>query len=66
MTNASMNRLETNFTDIMKKRKKRQAELESSHLKEKEVQEKIEENPKDQMKKPKALLDAVTNQHFTL
>merc|ERR1712203_45875 len=42
-----MKGLEKNLTDIVKKRKKSQAELEASRLREREVQEKIEEEAKE-------------------
>merc|ERR1719331_592147 len=42
-TKTNMKGLEKNLTDIVKKRKKSQAELEASRLREREVQEKIQE-----------------------
>ena len=46
-TKTNMKGLEKNLADIVKKRKKSQAELEASRLREREVQEKIEEDAKE-------------------
>merc|ERR1719412_1831489 len=46
-TKTNMKGLEKNLTDIVKKRKKSQAELEASRLREREIQEKIEEDAKE-------------------
>jgi len=47
VTKANMKGLEKNLTDIVKKRKKSQAELEAGRLREREVQDKIEEDAKE-------------------
>merc|ERR1712200_128292 len=46
-TTLSMKALDKNLTDITKKRKKAQAELEASRLREREIQDKIEEDAKE-------------------
>ncbi|XP_023344565.1 structural maintenance of chromosomes protein 3-like [Eurytemora carolleeae] len=47
VTQASMKTLDRNLVDITKKRKKAQAELEASRLREREIQDKIEEDSKE-------------------
>merc|ERR1712156_175708 len=47
VTKTNMKGLDKNLADIVKKRKKSQAELEASRLREREVQEKIEEDAKE-------------------
>merc|ERR1712233_139299 len=47
VTKTNMKGLDKNLTDIVKKRKKSQAELEASRLREREIQDKIEEDSKE-------------------
>merc|ERR1719283_699423 len=47
LTKTNMKGLEKNLQDIVKKRKKSQAELEASKLREREIQDKIEEDAKE-------------------